>query len=255
MEQDSRISVGEYINEMLKISNDNLEVSLKDIYGLVNIAANESDIIRVLSKTSPTNTEYVEDNRTLGTYIAGLFTYKHYLNDITILGNEKNMYSLGNSISLDFLTKQSWYSDLKNNEGTSVLIPPYYNTINPITSPSQDDKVITIAKPIFGNNQAAVGFVLADVRAQLLTDIFSNNLTDKVKMFIADTQTGNLIFKSQIAGLDNSNSETDSFAKIMGQIHNQEGSFYTRFGKEDYLIVYRFSPLTKWMINFGIFTN
>ncbi|MFC5470937.1 sensor histidine kinase [Cohnella suwonensis] len=246
--QDTRISVGEYINEMLKITNDNLEVSLKDIYGLVNIAASDSDIVQILSKPSTiSDAEYVQDDRKMRKYIAGLFTYKHYLNDITIAGNERNMYSLGHSVSFDFLTGQPWYGKLWNQEGATVLIPPHYNSDNPVTSSSQDDKVISIAKPVYGDNQA-VGFVLADVRTQLLTDIFSSNLKGQVKMLVADTKTGNLIFKPQLAGLDQMASDSNAFAPIIQRIRNQEGSFYTRLGKVDYLIVYRYSPLTEWMM-------
>lgn len=244
--RDTRAFASEYINEMLRISNDNLEVSLKDIYGLLSIASIDSEIIQTLANPLRTDQEYVQADRKMRTYIAELFTYKHYLNDIIIAGNNKNMFSLGNSVSFDFLANQTWYGKLWNKEGETVLIPPHYTIKDPVTSPFHDDKVISVAKPVSKDNEV-VGFVMADVRMQLLSDIFSSNLKDEVNMVVADRE-GNIVFKPQESEYKNSAPEAESLAKVTAQIRGEDGSFYTRLGEENYLIVYHYSPLTEWMM-------
>lgn len=244
-EIDARVSAANYINEMLKVSNDNLEVSLKDIYGMVNVASSDSEIVRVLSKSDYDNDiEYLQDDRTVTKYIVSLFTYKHYLNDITIANNKDRTYSLGHSVTHDFLMRQPWYLDLVNKDGKTILIPPHYNSENPIISPSLDDRVISIAKPVIVEDSVK-GFVLADVRSQLLTDIFSHNLKNQVKVFVADTKKGSIIFNPDLG--DNSSSDSaQQIQNIIKRTSGKEGSFFTHLGTKDNLIVYRYSPLTEW---------
>ena len=51
-----------------------------------------------------------------------MFVYKHYLNDIMIASLDGQTYSNGNTISFDYLKKQSWFAEITNPSGEIAFI-------------------------------------------------------------------------------------------------------------------------------------
>ncbi|GGD50045.1 sensor histidine kinase [Paenibacillus nasutitermitis] len=243
---DAEDSASTYITEMLRVSNDNFEVSLKDINAIVNIASNDGRFIEVLSHPEHiSGAEYLRDSRVIKDYLLGLFTYKHYLNDILVADLGGRSFSNGNTISLEYLMKQDWYPELINTEGKMVIIPPHFNSDRASVSMNSSDKVISIAKPIMDEGKV-LGFIIADVRSQLLTDVFHGNLSSQTQMIVANALTGEVINDAEARNQSLPYS-SDNLKRVVSSIEQTQGSFYTQVGNKKVLMVYRYSTISNWV--------
>jgi two-component system sensor histidine kinase YesM len=160
-----------------------------------------------------------------------------------VVGLNGRTFSNGNTNSSDFLQTQSWYPRLLNSNGEIVFIPPHLNS-NRSDRSNKNDKVISIAKPILEQDRV-IGFIIADVRGELLNDIFSINLKNKASMLVADNNEGEIIFEPENGGLPEGLSNK-SFLDIFKKMSENQGSFYSELDTEDVLTIYRKSALTNF---------
>ena len=121
-------SANNYISDMLKMSGDNLTVALKDIYALVSIASNDKFVGILEPGQELDGYHYLQQTRQASQYLGNMFVYKHYLKDIMIASLGGQTYSNGNTISFDYLKKQSWFADINNPSGEIAFIQPHYNS-------------------------------------------------------------------------------------------------------------------------------
>ncbi|WP_373231209.1 histidine kinase [Cohnella sp.] len=235
-------SANDYISDMLKISGDSLTVALKDIYALVSIASDDSFVIDLVANDKELEGyAYLQQTRQVSKYLGNMFVYKHYLNDIMIADLDGQTYSNGNTISFDYLKEQSWFSKIANPSGEIAFIQPHYNSSQTYVSSYSDDRVMSIARSVRDENQV-LGFVIADVRSELLRDIFSSNMHD-VNMLVAVRSSGETVYHSLDSGIS-----SGEIAQLTQDMNDNEGNYYKRINGKDMFIVYRYMPTTDWLI-------
>ncbi|KRE36574.1 sensor histidine kinase [Paenibacillus sp. Soil724D2] len=235
-------SANNYISDMLKMSGDSLTVALKDIYALVSIASSDKYVVDLLANNKGLDGyQYLQQTRQASQYLGNMFVYKHYLNDIMIAGLDGQTYSNGNTISFDYLKKQSWFSKIVNPSGEIAFIQPHYNSSQPYVTSFRDDRVMSIARSVRDQN-LVLGFVIADVRSDLLRDIFSSNMHD-VSMLVAVRGSGETVYNSLDSGIT-----SKQFAQLTPDMKSNEGYYYKKINGKDMFIVYRYMPTTDWLI-------
>lgn len=239
-----------YLNEMLCVSNENLNVALKDVNYLVSSAArNDVSIISVLEKKEQDyNSRYerLTDDRKIQDYLGTVFVYRSSLKGIMISDLNNRFFSVGDMPSLSNVKNCDWYKSLPSAQDESFFVPPHgYNSQN------EDDKVISIIRPIFSAGKV-IGFVLADMKYSFLKQIYDINLKGEATILTLDTKTNHLIFNSPSKQkLSISDSE---LASLINNFQHNNGDFVTSINKTPALVTYHYYPLTKW-ISIGIITN
>lgn len=225
-----------YISEMLKNSNKNFDVALKDINYIVSSAAVNRSVLNILAKErySSSKDEFY-DNKSISDYLVSLYGYKYYLEGLMISSIHGREYSIGSSLPYNSLKSQKWYTDIINSNSKKIVIPPHSNG---------DDMVISVARSISDNGKI-LGLIIADVKCSILKDIFNINLNDKGTIFIVNSKTGEFIFKPECDKLRIADGELD-FRKISKKFTSASGSFYTNIRGENILVVYYYSAFTNW---------
>ncbi len=236
-----------YVNEILRISNDNFEYALRDINSLLTLITFNNDVKDVLSKTQySSDKDMIEDNRKITALITGLYGYKYYLGALYITDLKDREYSLGISFSTNDLEKLPKYKDIINSNGEKVLLPPHeYNGMSGVQSNNDySNMVISMARPILDGGKI-IGAAIADIKCNILIDIFNINLKDDGTVLILDSKTGSFIFKPDLSKLKVSFNE-DDYKKISDKFTMQKGNFYTRLGNKDFLVIYYYSDFSTW---------
>ena len=106
---------------------------------------------------------------------------------------------------------------------------------------SHDDRVMSIARSVRDQN-LVLGFVIADVRSELLRDIFSSNMHD-VNMLVAVRGSGETVYNSLDSGIT-----SNQVSQLTQEMNGNEGNYYKKINGNDMFIVYRYMPTTDWVI-------
>lgn len=242
-------SASTYVSEMLRVSNENFEVALRDINYIVSSSARKEEyVINILSKpldSYPSEYLLLQDNRKIQDYLSNLYSYKHYLKGMMISDLNGRSYINGDMASFKNIKSQEWYKNILDSDNQSIFIPPhsYQNVSQTDSDNSNNDKVISIVRPIFYSDQV-IGFVLADLQFNILEDIYNINLKDKGSVSIINTETDQFIYKSQHSPA--ANMSDNDLKSISTKFTPSKGSFNTKIAGKDTLVIFNYSNLTHW---------
>lgn len=239
-----------YLNEMLRVSNENLNIALKDVNYLVSSAArNDVAIKSVLEKKTQDYTSSYErllDDRKIQDYLSTVFVYRSSLKGIMISDLENRSFAVGDMPSLKSVKDCGWYMELSSTPNESIFVPPHgYGSEN------EDDKVISIIRPIFSAGKV-IGFVLADLKYSFLKQIYDINLRGEATILTLDNKSNQLIFNSP--GKQKISISDSELSSLVDNFQYNNGDFITQINGSPSLITYHYYPLTKWT-SIGIITN
>lgn len=241
-------SAAAYISDILKISNDNFDSALRDIYSLLTLITFNNDVRDILSKTEYTSDrDLIKDNRKITDIITGLYGYKYYLGALSVTDLNNREFNLGMSFSTADLKKMpEYYNDIIHSSGEKVLLPPhlYGNITGAGSDTDYSNMAISMARPVVDGGKV-IGAAIAEIKCNVLMDIFNLNLKDDGTILIIDSRTGNFIFKPDTGKLKVKFDEED-YKRISEKFATKKGSFYTRLGNRDFLAVYYYSDFSKW---------
>lgn len=249
--KDADESATTYMSQLFNISNNNLEIALKDINSIISVLSvnypDNKEIWEILKKESyPSDQEQYEDNKKITDMLTRLSNNKYYLNGITIFNLKDVNYSSGVTMTLQDMKAQPWFSEILKSHGERIFIPPHFydlysseNSVNPYK-----DKVFSYAKAIIANN-AVIGYVIADIKCEILTNIFDMSLSDKGYIFLVDSSSDELIFESA-SNMNKPFSYNPELAEILKSTTNDKGSFYAKLAGKSVLLVYAKSSFTGW---------
>lgn len=240
-----------YTRELLTVSNENLEIALKDINSIISVlTVNSSDnknIFDILKKDDNiADYEKYNDRKELSDLLTKLSNNKYYLNGIIISKPKGETFSTGITMSDDYFKSQPWYKKILNSQGEKMFIPPHYYSMYHSNSSTDEykDMVFSYAKAIIDDG-IAIGFVIADIRCEILTNIFKRNIKDKGYIYIADSKLNELIYSPATKDIPILNNKSE-LLNILKNTNENDGSFTIKASGKNLLIVYTKSAFTGW---------
>ncbi len=235
-----------YVNELLRSSNENIDVTLKDVNNLVAVsAANQEMIIDFLTHKYDNDKEYFLSYREIRDYFVGLFSLRYYISGVLLAGKDKEICRFGLAEPYEKIKQETWFEDILNTDQT-VFVPPHYINGAQIKNPPgfYDDMAVSIAKKITTDNQT-VGVVCADIKCDVLLNLFNTNLKDKCQIIIYDDKKNEVVFRPAFQNLP-SNFNNEDFKQLSNQFDEQSGNFRYIIGGKSFLVVYYKSKVSGW---------
>jgi len=244
---DAADSSAAYVSEMLRIFNENFEVALRDINYVVSSASVEDENVRNILENSlegyASDYELLQDTRKIQGYLTSSASYKHYLAGIMASSLSGHCFTIGDMPDFDTATAQDWFKSLPYEKNRSMFIAPHaYNTGTNSGSYRKYEEVFSIVRPIFISGKVN-GFILADIKASLLQNIYDINLKGMGTVTVFDTNTDTLIYHSDNSKISVAVSDLSKLAK---NFISTQGQLYSQVGSHKMLVLYKYSQLTNW---------
>lgn len=234
---------------LLQVSNTIFENQVQDI---INVAALTSvrssnslstNIITILSRDDLTGGEIVNYRKTASDYLISLCSFKNHLNGLMLSDYEGNTITYGLPTSFETMSENHWISLIKDSDKPLVFIPPHYpnkwyNT--------QKDMVFSVLKPVYGFSRQKIGFVNADIRANLFEECFDTSSPSSSSLYVINQEDKSVLFHPAV-NLLNMEPNSSVLSEITAKLTSDSGHFFiTDMQNDRMLVVYRTSSLTNW---------
>lgn len=245
------------IMSMMKTSDNNLEITLKDIDNVVTLlsvdtnTAVSSYIGSLMSReNSLSQKDFFSYKLAIQDFMISLCNFKHYLNGVTVSSLNGTTVTYGIVPAYNDIRQQPWYHEIISYTDTPLFIPPHNE--NPWLQ-SDGNQVLSIARPVVRGSKVT-GFVLADIKQDILTDMFNINSQSNTSIYVLDNDSNDFIFKSDSISPRLTIKESD-LSKLYPELKDSEGRFFTTINHTEMLIVYYKSSFTGWTIMGAIPTS
>lgn len=234
---------------LLQVSNTIFENQVQDIMNVAALTSVRSsnslstNIITILSRDNLSDSEIVNYRRTASDYLISLCSFKSNLNGLMLSDFNGNTVAYGLPTSFETMEESNWITLIKDSNKKFVFIPPHYpnkwyNTKN--------DMVFSVLKPVYGFDNQKIGFVNADISANLFQECFNTSSTTSSSLYVINLEDGAILFQPSF-NLLNTTQNTPARFEILNGITNQSGHFFiTNEKNEKLLVVYHTSRLTNW---------
>jgi sensor histidine kinase YesM len=233
---------------LLQVSNTIFENQVQDIMNVAALTSVRSsnslstNIITILSRDDLSDSEIVNYRRTASDYLISLCSFKSNLNGLMLSDFNGNTVTYGLPTSFETMAENNWISLIKDSNKKFVFIPPHYpnkwyNTKN--------DMVFSVLKPVYGFDNQKIGFVNADVSANLFQECFDTSSTSSSSLYVINLEDGSILFQPAF-NLLNTKQSAPALSEILHRITNQSGHFFIIEKNEKLLVVYHTSRLTNW---------
>lgn len=234
---------------LLQVSNTIFENQVQDIMNVAALTSVRSsnslstNIITILSRDDLSDSDIVNYRRTASDYLISLCSFKNNLNGLMLSDFNGNTVTYGLPTSFETMSENNWISLIKDNHKKFVFIPPHYpnkwyNTKN--------DMAFSVLKPIYGFDNQKIGFVNADISANLFQECFDTSSTSSSSLYVINLEDGAILFQP-VFNLLNTKQSAPARSEILNRITDQSGHFFiTNEKSEKLLVVYHTSRLTNW---------
>jgi two-component system sensor histidine kinase YesM len=234
---------------LLQVSNTIFENQVQDI---INVAALTSvrssnslstNIITILSRDDLSDSDIVNYRRIASDYLISLCSFKSNLNGLMLSDFKGNTVTYGLPTSFETMVENNWISLLNDSNKKLVFIPPHYpdrwyNTKN--------DMVFSVLKPVYGFDNQKIGFVNADISANLFQECFDTSSTSSSSLYVINLEDGAILFQPAF-NLLHTKQNAPALLEIIDGLTDQSGHFFiTNEEHEKLLVVYHTSRLTNW---------
>jgi Predicted signal transduction protein with a C-terminal ATPase domain len=233
---------------LLQVSNTIFENQVHDIINIAALTTVRSsnslstNIITILSQKNLTNAEIVSYRRTASDYLISLCSYKNNLNGLILSDFDGNSLIYGLPTSFEVIKENNWLSFIKGKKVKYAFIPPHYpdkwyNT--------EKDLVFSVIEPVLGFNGEQIGFVNADIRAELFQECFDTSSSASSSLYVVNKKDGTVLFRPSY-NLLNMGINSHASSAITKKLTSKAGYFFITNKKEKMLVVYNTSSLTNW---------
>lgn len=232
------------ISSMMEVLNNNFELTIKDIDYVTALISNKvttnmnGSVIEYLSMEDTDAAELVQRRREVKDYMISMCSYKSYLQGMAIYGFNGRSVSFGIAMTASDLMEQEWYGDMLSKEFDIMFSPPHYSTTT--RSLPKSSQVFSIIRPVKHNGKT-IGVVVADIKSSLLDNMFNINSINGYTIYVADTETGEVIYQPE-------DSVTSPINTAINRIKSTEGYNFFEEANQEYLAVYKSSDYTPWTI-------
>lgn len=162
---------------------------------MVMLARNDSVVKAMEHYSDMTNREKLETNNTLKEFVQNIASFKSFISDIIILGNEGFQYNVYSNDQSKFLKKVDFsalpYFDKVNEEQRRLYYigeheTDYYQADNM--------RVYSVVLPVY-KNQKHIGYIICDIDAAMIDDSLKKNAEGESAKIVVCDELGNLIYE------------------------------------------------------------
>ena len=162
---------------------------------MVMLARNDSVVKAMEHYSDMTNREKLETNNTLKEFVQNIASFKSFISDIIILGNEGFQYTVYSNDQSKFLKKVDFsalpYFDKVNEEQRRLYYigeheTDYYQADNM--------RVYSVVLPVY-KNQKHIGYIICDIDAAMIDDSLKKNAEGESAKIVVCDELGNLIYE------------------------------------------------------------
>lgn len=192
------------INANMENVADSIDYYFEDVKTpMVMMARNDNIIKAMKSYDSMTNKEKLNTANELKDFVQNITTFKTFINDIIIIGNNGFRYNIYNENPDKYLGSYDFASGPYLREAKEGPVRLYYVGEHPTdyyTHPPQGETVYS-AVLVVRSLTNRIGYILCDIKADTLNGILRNNLKEgNAKILVAD-ESGNLIYEEGNAAI------------------------------------------------------
>ncbi len=236
-----------YINNILKLSNDNFNAAISNINTLSAMITRDNNVIGILKKEYASVSERLFDDRILNDYIIPFYSYNHYVGSILISDLKDREINIGQSLSIDDIKKFTQFRNISEINNEYIILPPHEigQTGYSGATPDYNGMVLSLIRPVVDTGSMA-GVVAIDIKCKILLDFFNINLKDNGTVLVFDDKSNNFIFKPNFNHFNINVNEEEMLKAISPKISGDNGYFYTDLSGKDFLVVYYRSHFTNW---------
>lgn len=244
----------QYNKIIVQNMNNNMENVVKSIdyyfedvkTPMVMIARNSNIINAVKEYQKMDNKEKLRTINDMEDFVKNITTFKSFINDIIIIGNNGYHYNIYNNNPDKYLNdfnflESSYLKDAQ--EGAVRLYYLGYHPTDYYTNTSSASEVYSVVLPIRSRNNN-LGYILCDINADIINEILNNTLNNKQAKMLIYNENGDILFENGNADI--------SAEKVMGYgKKSDEGSYANRnifeiLFLKDYYVTELTSDVTGW---------
>lgn len=234
----------ENIKSMMDVSNQNFETSLKDINYIAALLSSEvnsqikSKVVKWINNDYDNSKDMLDGRRDLQEHMTSLCSFKSYVHGMTIYDFEGHSLGYGISTPTREVVMMEWYEKIKNEEIDVLYLKPH--SYSEYHESAKTDQVFTIVRAVKDYGKT-IGFVMADVRSQLLDDMYDISRVNGYTILVVDNNSHDIIYQP-----DEVNQE---FAeKLTYGIGSDNRWYFNSANSKNYLVVSQNSKITPWSV-------
>lgn len=195
----------QYNTNILQNMNQNIEnlVRTTDYYfddvktPMVMLSRNTSVAKSVKNYHNMNNKEKLDNIKELEAFVQNIVTFKSFINDIIIVGNNEYLYNIYSDNPDKYLKNYDFLASDYFKEAVEGNIRLYYqgqHETDYYSYPQKDQLVYSVILPI-RNGNVKVGYVMCDLKADVLNDGFMNLTENNNSKMLIQDEMGNIIFE------------------------------------------------------------
>jgi sensor histidine kinase YesM len=232
------------ISSMMDVLNNNFELTLRDIDYVTALISNKVStnmngcVIDYLLMDDSDSAKLIQYRREVQDYLISMCSFKSYLQGMAIYDFNGRSVSYGITTTASEIIEQDWYKSLQDERIDIMFSPPHYYT-KTRNSP-KSSQVFSIIRPVQHNGKT-IGFVVADIKSSLLDDTFNINSINGYTIYVADNETGEIIYQPD-------NTLTLPSKRELHYINDVNDYNFYKINNKNYLTVTQTSNFTPWTV-------
>jgi Predicted signal transduction protein with a C-terminal ATPase domain len=237
-----------YVSASLATSNNNFEVTLSGINETVSymtVSYSNNILSSLLRIPTDSPKQYLADSNQIQNTLLDFYSFKHYLNSLTVMDIYGHNFSIGTATDPSQLESSGWYKKTLQSQNSTLIIPPHFISGSGGESGSDyGDMVITMVRPFYNSGKPA-GLCTADVSCTALSDIFSNSLSDNGTVLILGKEANSLIYHGNLNNVNLSIHDLN-ISGLQKKFGDKSGQFTLNIADRNFLVIYKQSDFTGW---------
>lgn len=231
------------ISSLMETLNHNFELTLKDMDYVTALISNKVTtningcVIDYLLTEEADSATLIKNRHKVQSYLSSMCSFKSYLQGMGIYDFNGRTVTFGIATPASEIKDQPWYDTVRDSDYDILFVPPHtYSKKMNLPGKSQ---VFSIIRPITYSGKT-IGFVSADIKSELLDDMFNINNINGYTIYVLDNDTGEIIYKPEEAPAIKGNTKI--------RASGREGYYFEKIQNKRYLLVYESSDFTPWTV-------
>lgn len=232
------------ISSLMETLSHNFELTLKDIDYVTALISNKVTtningcVIDYLLTQESDSATLIKNRHKVQDYLSSMCSFKSYLQGMGIYDFNGRTVSFGITTPASEIKDQPWFDMVKKGDYDILFVPPH--TYARKMNLPEKSQVFSIIRPILYKGKA-IGFVSADIKSELLDDMFNINNINGYTIYLVDNATGEIIYKPEkAAGIKEENGKIKTDGK--------EDYYFKKIKGKENLLVYESSSFTPWTV-------
>lgn len=175
---------------------DSMDYYFEDVKTpMVMLARNDSVVKAMEHYSGMTNREKLDTNNTLKEFVQNIASFKSFISDIIILGNEGFQYNVYSNDQSKFLKKVRFAELACFNKVTGGERRLYYVGEHETDYYQSDNmQVYSVVLPVY-KSQKHIGYIICDIDAAMINEALNKNVEGNSAKIVVCDELGNMIFE------------------------------------------------------------